>query len=47
MISYIGKVMNILDAKLIFHIHSRYTWLKGNNRDKTLDSYFRKNMITI
>lgn len=41
-ISYISKVIYRLDIKLVSHIHNCYPWLKSNNKNKIIDSIFRK-----
>lgn len=41
-ISYISKLIYRLDIKLVSHIHNCYPWLKSNNKNKIIDSIFRK-----
>ncbi|WP_434798694.1 glycosyltransferase [Terrisporobacter vanillatitrophus] len=41
-VSYISKLIYRLDIKLVSHIHNCYPWLKSNNKNKIIDSIFRK-----
>ena len=41
-VSYISKIRYRLNCKLISHIHNCYPWLKSFNKNKMIDSIFRR-----